>query len=193
VVDGTIATLAALKAHASAFLVPSRTEADITQHFSGEDKDFYEQGSSGLMVLADRVKNGHGYGFTINSGRWSFELQALKRGQSNTDVANNQTLSVALANDVTNATGIPSMTTILKEKFVALIELPVNPDDNKTLYLLVQRVIAASNDGDVVMNKNQINTAIRFDASKLEADEIAPYQALHAQVTDDGLYYYVEG
>ncbi|MEQ9309688.1 MAG: hypothetical protein RLN90_09550 [Balneolaceae bacterium] len=195
VVDGTIDSIADLKAHASKYLVPSRTETDAILHLSAEDVDFVEQGStSGLQVLADRLRKAMGAGFSINMGRWEVQIQALSRGQSNVDdVETDQTTSIAADNDATGMTGLKAISTLTKTKFVALMELPVNLGDGKTLYILFQKVVAASNEGDIPLNNSQVSQTLRFDSTLLEAAEVTAYQAIHAEVVDDGLYYIIEG
>lgn len=193
VVDGTISTLALLKQHATAFLVPSRTQDDVTVHYSGEDVDYQEQGSSGMLVLSDRVSMSKGTGFTVNMGRWSFEIAAMREGQNQAAVETDHQAGIDGPADSTAVKGIAPKATVLKKKFAALIEMPANPDDGKVLYILLPKVVAALNDYEQQLNHSQQNPALRFDATLLETAEVTNYQALYNKVTDDGLCYWFEG
>jgi hypothetical protein len=193
IVAGSIATIAALKAHASAMLVPSRLESGITLHISGEDVDLMEiSPASGLQVLVDRVRKTHGIGLTINFGQWSHKVESIRRGQLSGDVDAEQTASISAADDATAMTGLKPVTTLVKEKLAILIELP-GSSSGDSLYVLFTKMIAAAPSADISLNNSQQQNSIRLDCVLLESTELSSYQDIHAEITSDGFWYPIEG
>lgn len=193
IVAGTVATIAAIKAHADVLLTPSRIEAGMTVHISGEDLDLMEQSpDSGLLVMVDRIRKSHGIGVTINFGQWSPQIESLRRGQLHTDVKTDQTASIAANDDATAMTGLKAITNLVKANVAVLVELPVNKSGD-TLYMLFTKLKAGAASADILLNNNQQSNAIRFDCLLLESAEVTAYQAIHNEVTADGFWYPVKG
>ncbi|XWN36093.1 MAG: hypothetical protein ROO71_09015 [Balneola sp.] len=196
ITDGTVATLAALKAAASVYAIPNRPEEGITFTMGGEDVTREEQGSDGVITMIDSVQKRRTASITINESRWSFKVLSLLNGQKIGDIETNHELSIDADADATAVTGLKLRTSIVKEKFAVLIEFPVNKDDAKTLYLYLPKMGIATQDVTKNLNHDQQKPPMQFNAYALETadpDELTPQLDIYNKITDNGLYYFIEG
>lgn len=194
--DGTVDSISAFLQDVEAFLVPNRIEDGVTLSMTSEAVDYEEEGSGGVIVLKDTLRRRKGLEFTINLGRWSFQIEALMQGQSPDAVKADQTASIDAAADATAITGLEITNALETEKFAALMIMPANKSDGKTLYYLVPKVAISHADREQTLNHTQQTPALVFKALGLETsdpDEVTPCQALYSGVSDDGLYYFFEG
>ena len=196
ITDGTVATIAALKAATSVYAIPNRPEEGVTFTTGGEDVNYEHQGSDGVITMVDSVQKRRTASITINESRWSFKIMALLNGQKVGDVEANHKLSVDTAADATAVTGLALKTTIAKEKFAVLMEMPVNKSDGKTLYMYFPKMGVATQDTTLNLNHDQQKPAIQFNAYALETadpDEVTPQLSIYDKINDNGLFYFFEG
>jgi hypothetical protein len=196
ILDGTVTTLDDLKTDTEAWLVPQRIEDGVTLNFSGDQEDYEEQGSSGILVLKDSVNMRRGLEFTINLGRWNFIIEQTLRGGKSGDVEETQTLSIDAADDATAVKGLGIPATLTTQKFAVLFEMPANKSDSNVLYQLVPKAGISVDDREQALTHAQQTPALTFKAYGLETadpDELTPVQDIYSEATDDGLIFPVEG
>jgi hypothetical protein len=196
VMDGTVSDFSTMLSDTNAWLTPQRVEDGVTLNYSGEMEDFEEQGSSGVLVQKGSVIKRQSLQFTVNLGRWNFNIEQVFRGGASGDVADDQTASIEGSDDATSVTGLGLPTTLETQKFAALIEMPANKDDDKTLRLFLPKVGISFEDREQNLNHSQQTPSMKFKAYGLETsdpDELTPVQTIYGAATDDGLIFPVEG
>lgn len=196
ILDGTVNYLDAFETDASAYLVPRRVEDGVTINYTGEAVDIEEQAENGLLVLVDTFKKRFGVNFTINVGQWTFELEALARGQQKSDVnaAHNVQKGIPPAAKVAT-TGIDFAASILTEKYAALFIMPPNKDDGKRLYLYMPKISQNFQDREHALSVNQQQVGLTMKALALQTsdpDELTPHQAIYTEVTAQDLLFPIE-
>ena len=188
--DGSIATLAALMADASAYAIPRRGEEGVTFNFSESGVDVRERAPSGVMVHLNNFRTEFGVTFTINLGRWDFNIEALLRGDHPENVKVDYDGSIDAANDAT-VTGLQFVQTILRDEFTFLFVMPEEPTTGKRLYYYIPRAVRNPGDREQVLNVAQVTSQLSFRALALD-DEITPdprtaHRAIYAGVTHTDL------
>lgn len=190
--DGTIATLAALKEDASVYLVPRRGEEGVTFNISEAGIDIRERAANGSLVHLDKKRTEFGMTFTINMGRWDFNIEALLRGAHPDIVEEDHVASIETADDAT-VKGLAFLQSINTEKFTALFECAEEPSTGKRLYYYVPKITREFGDREHVLNVQQISSPLPFRALALDddlsPDPVTAHQEIYNKVTHTDLFF----
>lgn len=193
--DGTVNTIATLKADANVFLVPRRGEEGVTFSRSGEALNIRERAENGKMVTVDQLDTEAGQTFSINLGRWSFEIEALKRGRLAGDVEEDHKASIDASEDAT-VKGIKLEQTLEQSKMAALFQMPVDKQTGETLYFYVPKCQRNVADAEQTINVEQQSNVLNMICLALEEsdpDEVTPHQAIYDNVNAYDLGFWFEG
>lgn len=193
--DGTADTIAAIKADANVFLVPRRGEEGVTFNRTGEALDLRERAENGKMVTIDQLDVEAGQTFSINLGRWSFEIEAIKRGRLSGDVEEDHTASIEAAQDAT-VKGLKLEQTLEQSKMAALFQMPADKASGDTLYFYVPKCQRNVADAEQTLNVEQQSNVLNMICLALEEadpDEVTPHQAIYDNVNAYDLGFWFEG
>lgn len=196
VLDGTVADIASFSTDTAAWLVPNRIEEGVTFNKTGEAVDYEEETEDGVIVQMDTFKRRKGLEFTINLGRWSFEIEALMQGKDQDNVEDDQTASLEGSDDATSIKGLDLSDELTTQKFAVVLIFPENKDDGKTLYCYLPKMAISISDNEQQLTAEQQSPALTFKALGLETsdpDELSPSQDIYSKVTAGGLYFFFEG
>lgn len=188
VIDGTVDTIAKFATDASAYVVPRRADAGVTLNIQESGIDIQERSESGSLVRIKNYRNSFGASFTINLGRWDFNIEALLRGKAKTDVEVNHKASVVADADTT-VTGIDVANAMDVSEFAVIFEMPADSATGKVLRYYFPKVSRTLGDREQSMTVAQQSNQITMSALALSAAEVTAHRDIYDKVTEDGLYY----
>lgn len=194
--DGSVDTLKKLKEDAAVYKVPRRGEEGVTFNFNQAGTDVRERAKNGALVHIKTFQTEFGLTFTINLGRWDFNIEALLRGDHPDIVKEDHVASIEGADDAT-VKGLEFVQSILKEEFTVLFEMAEEPDSGDRLYCYIPKSSRDYGDRETVLNVAQISSPLTYRAlaldDDLDPDPVTAHQEIYSKVTHTDLAFFFFG
>lgn len=194
--DGSVDTLKKLKEDAAVYKVPRRGEEGVTFNFNQAGTDVRERAKNGALVHIKTFQTEFGLTFTINLGRWDFNIEALLRGDHPEIVKEDHVASIEGADDAT-VKGLEFVQSILKEEFTVLFEMAEEPDSGDRLYCYIPKSSRDYGDRETVLNVAQISSPLTYRAlaldDDLDPDPVTAHQEIYSKVTHTDLAFFFFG